>query len=567
LLLAIPLSLSAFTHVWNPIGFPSQIHDESTYLRRSLEVLNGTGPQEPMNQSDHPYDHPYFGQLFLAGIFKIIGYPESLNPSPDEQSIEMIFFVPRVLMGIFAIADTFLIYKILERRYNQNVAFIAAVFFAVMPLGWFFRRIVLESIQLPFIFLSVLFAIYSISRHDKNEENYNINTYGIRKTRKTMLVLLSGIFLGLAIFTKIPGFTMIPLVGYLIFSARNNDGWKTLGLWIIPVILIPAIWPIYAIAVGELDIWWNDISWQTGREGRGLDSIRNIYDADPLIVILGLSGLVFAVIKRDLFVILWFIPVLMYVHISGWVLTFHLSLLMPAFYVSAAIMLEYIPRSFATTLEYIKRGIKKEEKLRETTLDYFYEVGNHHTAGLGSRLTSLRVMLHSFSHNLTYIIFISVAAIGFISTITLISLDVNSPYFGLNTFIVQKLSSFHDGNQDYNRVTLVYDNSWRDIGWIAKYVYDKDPEFRTNFRAENMNLNEPIKTSKVVLIIVGRMMDDLLKESKDLHVNRLQMLYNDTRTVATYDNKPIDYDRRLYPYNSHMHDNRGPGKVEVRANY
>jgi hypothetical protein len=45
-LLIIPLALSAFTHLWNPIGFPDLFSDEGVYMRRSLHVLEGLGPQE-----------------------------------------------------------------------------------------------------------------------------------------------------------------------------------------------------------------------------------------------------------------------------------------------------------------------------------------------------------------------------------------------------------------------------------------------------------------------------------------------------------------------------------------
>ena len=64
-------------------------------------------------------------------------------------------------MGILAVVDTFLIYKISERRYNRNVAFIASVLFAVMPLTtWLIRRILLDTIQLTFLLSSILFAVY-----------------------------------------------------------------------------------------------------------------------------------------------------------------------------------------------------------------------------------------------------------------------------------------------------------------------------------------------------------------------------------------------------------------------
>ena len=157
LLLAIPCILAGFTHLWNPVGFPNgPSNDEGIYIRRAMHVLSGQGPQEsPL------YDHPYFSQLFLASVLSLIGYPNSLNPSVgDVHSIETLYLVPRILMGMLAVADTFLIYKISERRYNSNVAVIASVLFAVMPLtAWLLRRVWLEPIQLPFLLTSILFAI------------------------------------------------------------------------------------------------------------------------------------------------------------------------------------------------------------------------------------------------------------------------------------------------------------------------------------------------------------------------------------------------------------------------
>ncbi|MGA9150680.1 MAG: hypothetical protein WBZ36_08880 [Candidatus Nitrosopolaris sp.] len=151
-----PLVLTAYTHLWNPIGFPSFHVDEGIYISRGMHLLKGLGIQElPF------YDHPYFGQIFLAGIFWIIGFPNSLHPSVGNlHSIETLFMVPRGLMGLLAVVDTFLIYKVSERRYDRNVAFIASIIFAVMPITWLTRRIFLDSIRLPFLLSSILFADY-----------------------------------------------------------------------------------------------------------------------------------------------------------------------------------------------------------------------------------------------------------------------------------------------------------------------------------------------------------------------------------------------------------------------
>jgi dolichyl-phosphate-mannose--protein O-mannosyl transferase len=154
LLLIIPLSLSAFIHLYNPVGFPAIHVDEGTYVRWALHYLAGLGPQERQL-----YDHPYFGQVFLAGVFKLIGYPDSLHPSANgsdnaaEKSIETLWLVPRVLMGLLAMVDTFLIYKISEYRYNnRKVAFIASILFAVMPITWLTKRIWLDNIRYLFFY-------------------------------------------------------------------------------------------------------------------------------------------------------------------------------------------------------------------------------------------------------------------------------------------------------------------------------------------------------------------------------------------------------------------------------
>jgi hypothetical protein len=87
-ILALILALSAFTHLWNPTGFPyGPSNDESIYIRRAMHVLEGQGPQESFL-----YDHPYFAQLFLAGVLGIVGYPDSLHPSANDyvHSIEML---------------------------------------------------------------------------------------------------------------------------------------------------------------------------------------------------------------------------------------------------------------------------------------------------------------------------------------------------------------------------------------------------------------------------------------------------------------------------------------------
>ena len=105
----------------------------------------------------------------MAGALGAIGYPGSLHATSDGNvhSIEVLYLVPRILMGLLAVVDTFLIYKIAENLYGKKVALIASILFAVMPLTWLIRRVWLEPIQLPFILSSILYSF----KLDKKEFN------------------------------------------------------------------------------------------------------------------------------------------------------------------------------------------------------------------------------------------------------------------------------------------------------------------------------------------------------------------------------------------------------------
>ena len=75
LFLALPLILSAYTHLWNPVGFPAIWVVEGQYMQRAMQVLEGEGLHEPRSISAHFYDHPFFGQLSLAGMLAVTDYP------------------------------------------------------------------------------------------------------------------------------------------------------------------------------------------------------------------------------------------------------------------------------------------------------------------------------------------------------------------------------------------------------------------------------------------------------------------------------------------------------------
>lgn len=492
LLVLIPLALSAYTHLWNPVGFPNLFYDEGVYIRRAMHVMEGLGPQEA-----YYYDHPFFGQIFLGGMLTIIGYPESLNPSPDMQSIDSLYQVPRILMGILAVIDTFLIYKISERMYNRNIALFASILFAVMPVAWFTRMILLDSILLPFLLFSIFLAVYATkSKSEKNNNNNNI------------LIVLSGVFLGIAIFTKIPAFTMIPLVAFLIYR-NNNRSLKALGIWFVPVILIPLIWPAQSILAGAFTSWTNDVLWQINRENAGLPWIVFLLAiTDPFIFAAGFGGLAYSFVRRDYFILLWILPFMAFLGVLGYTNFFYWIPILPALCIGAAKLLFDI--------------IEKSKKITQKTL--------------------------------TVAILSSIVVFGLTSTTLLIVTDVTSAQIESAAYVARYLDQTEDGAA--GNPTVVSNPIY---SWIFKYVFDKDHIF-SDYRDM---LYFPVDTAKsrVLLIADPRFTLDIGNENNQL----LHELYSNTSTIATFKGKVTNFDLGLYPYTS-MIENYEGSEVAIRLN-
>jgi hypothetical protein len=544
-LLAIPIVLSAFTHLWNPIGFPGIHIDEGHYMRKAIYVLEGLGlqesPEDVLHNYDSIYTHPYFGQLFLAAIFSIIGYPDSLNLYPgDVRSIEMVWFVPRILMGLLAVVDTFLIYKIAERRYNRNIALIASILFAVMPITWLLRRILLDSILLPFLLSSILFAIYSLKRNSPSSSsqsslsplaanynnNYNNNKNNNDNKKRIILVLLSGIFLGLAIFTKIPAFTMILLVGFLVYTNSNRD-LKMLGLWFIPVVLIPLAWPAYAISNGEFDLWLKGILWQTHRvdDDNSLSkSISFFFKIDPVLLIVGIVGLAYSAIKKDFFLFIWVIPFLLFLDHIGYVTYFHLIPLLPAFCIAGARLIG--------------------------------EISN--------KITNKQIP----QVLLPVAIISAIGIFGFITIAMLITINVTPIYFKAAAFLTQHLQQIKDFDNN-NNITIIGRPTYL---WIPKYIFNYE-QHNYYYYLDFENIADKItqgKAKKILFIVDGRFNAELTKQITKEYVKEIQNIYNKSTKIATIGSQDIKnpqyYDPEKYPYSNNLNLAEGKaGRISFRA--
>jgi 4-amino-4-deoxy-L-arabinose transferase-like glycosyltransferase len=518
-LLAIPLALSAFTHIWNPVGFPAVHPDEGTYMRRAMHVLEGLGAQDPASQFDHTqlstssYDHPYFGQIFLASVFKLVGYPfPDLIANNSIQSIEMLYTIPRVIMGVLAIIDTFLVYKISARFYNNKVALIASVLFAVMPLSWLLRRIVLDSIMLPLVLTSIYFAV----SYTKNSSLKN-NQYDKKESTSSILtILLSGIFLGLAIFTKLPAFSVIPLIGFLLFFGKSRERrWKILGLWLIPVVSIPLIWPVYAISEGDFDQWLSGVLWQGSQrqgEGKTLEDVVTIFfRLDPVLLFLGVAGFVYAAIKKDFFPLLWAIPYIFLMYAVGWATHFHWILVLPVFCIAAASIL---------------------------------------SGFLGRLFNNKRAVLRLLS----YVAISTLAVFGLVNTTILITSDLSLAQFQATAFVSQDIQSTDTDT------TLISSPIY---SWIFKYILHRDHVF-----AHIRDSSESLQTKQILLIVDATFHHVLAKVGEDKkQVEIIKTIHNNTYPIANFRDTVIRYDMKDYPYTNMREADIGGGQIVVQGNY
>lgn len=133
---------------------------------------------------------------------------------------------------------------------------------------------------------------------------------------------------------------MVPLVAYLVYT--NTKSPRYILIWVIPVILIPLIWPSYAFITGNFENWKEGILYQVERGERDFTgSIDFLYQADPILLILGLLGVIFAtVLKKDLIFLLWILPYVLTIYsVGGIIKYFHFIEIVPALALAAAILI------------------------------------------------------------------------------------------------------------------------------------------------------------------------------------------------------------------------------------
>ena len=542
ILLSIIL-VSCFFHLWNLDNFPSIYRDEDHYLRKAMHIMEGEGLQEDsddlISYQSHKYDHPYFGQLFLGSVLKLIGYPDSLSPKAgDVHSIEMLYLVPRVIMGLLAVLDTFLIYKIGQMRYSKNIGLLSAAIFAVVPITWVLRRIWLEPIQLPFILLSILFAIYlnkqstkdSITKIYLNKQSTKNSITKYFFQDKLITCVFSGIFLGIAIFTKIPAFIFIPLIAFLIVSF-NKQNLKYLGLWFIPVIVIPLIWPANALYLGELDEWLNALTWQSERTNNGIFiAFQKLFTIDPIFIVISILSVAIGAIRKDLFILLGVLPFIIFCCLIGYVSYWHLIPIIPFLSISISLMI--------------------------------FDLANR--------------LLQTRYKTLFLLIFISSVIIPscIISTNLITSSSTNEFHLNVISAISKEVKNFNlknnnttfgnigndqniDNDNNKNKLTVFGTNYWL---WISKYILDSGKNiYKNNFVAND------VKTHNILLVAGDNFIKTMTRgnNTKD-NVMQLKEIYSESDLILKLEQNTS---KSIETNGSFDLDPKGSKKIELRKMY
>ena len=95
-------------------------------------------------------------------------------------------------------------------------------------------------------------------------------------------------------------------------------------IWLVPVIVISSIWPLYCIATNQFGDWLDGVLYQAEREERGISRpLLDLFEIDPLFAILSVIAIAFAIFRvirlkdRDLFIFFWTVPYFLFLLLIG----------------------------------------------------------------------------------------------------------------------------------------------------------------------------------------------------------------------------------------------------------
>lgn len=339
LIFLIILVAGTFAHGINMFRYPYYEADEGTYMSQAWSVAN-LGRITPYT---YLYDHAPGGWILIALWAKLTGGFHTFGFSINSG---------RALMLVLQVLSTVILYSIAQKLSGKPKAgLIAAFMFMFSPLAIFdHRRVLLDNIMTFWVLLSLL-----AFSHHKNSG---------------ALTILSGAFLGIAILSKETTLAFIPafILVYLYYKEI-----KPLIAWIVPLILVVSLYPLYALMRGQLFPNDTGISLfqtfgQQLQRGQGSmldfahgyfwESMREWLSMDPLLIIGGLFSVLVSLImafrSRYPAVAAFFsIAILAYLGRGGLVFTFYIIPLIPFLALSVDAVINNIPAKASAALSAI----------------------------------------------------------------------------------------------------------------------------------------------------------------------------------------------------------------------
>jgi hypothetical protein len=276
------------------------------------------------------------------------------------------------------------------------------------------------------------------------------------------------------------------------FNTGKNA--KMLALLMLPVILIPLMWPLQAVEAHQFGQWIKDVIGQTQRPSYGLPYISLVFlKLDPVLFVLGISGTIFAILRKDYFILFWFIPFVIFLLLIGYNQYFYWIPVLPVFCISASLFVVNI----------LER-IGKNKILPIATI-------------------------------------LGIVIFGLASTILVISVNVTDTQFQTESFVLQNV---HDSD-----TTVLASPAY---SWILHYVFHRE-NIPNDY---SFILFNPIHTGKILLVADPHFLIDLDRGKP------LQKLYNDSKTISTFD-EDLKYNLTSYPY-SNIKMNLDGTHIEVK---
>ncbi|QBD79766.1 phospholipid carrier-dependent glycosyltransferase [Ktedonosporobacter rubrisoli] len=259
LVVILGLLASLLAHGLNMFNAPRYEIDEGTYMASAWAILNGQIANYP-----YGYGHPPLAWMQLAGLVQLVGgfftFGNALNTG-------------RVLMLVYAVGSTLLIYLLVRRLGGSRAAaLLAMILFALSPLSVDYQRLVLlDNIGTFWMLLSLYLIFVSESR--------------------LSYITLGGISFGLALLSKEVFVMFLPGMIYAVWLQTTRFQRKfALVAFAYTICALGSSFVLMAVLKGELfpDSWHilgdnhqhlSLIGTFAGQAQRGGSSSGNIYSS------------------------------------------------------------------------------------------------------------------------------------------------------------------------------------------------------------------------------------------------------------------------------------------------